>query len=657
MLPSSSAADYDLRLHDDPVTASNGFDMYLENSSWAAGYSDFVLVNGNNSGGSAGTRQAGVVNWNNSTVNFAVEQSNRVAMIVAPDTLVSQSLGSYDVLNVYELWVAPDELTSYTFELDQTAGTANLAFALYDEAGTTYQKSDYVWYRDSSGDGGDEAQTFEFTESGYYGLVVFKRGYSDYGKASAYTLRIGKTPPNLTPFAATGWDYPVVARNDNTAVHGDAHVSTILNGNTYNTYFSQCGINDGPNPAALNNTRYYLDGVYAWWVNYVTINAGQVYFACGSGPMIIRGGRHTIEWRNDWDDQVAELNELDNAYAHQFVWSPMVLGDEAAIARSAPPDRGTMPLPNSDGFVHAGANDYAWVTATCPDNAADDYDLIVYEDYGGAQSGFSVPWIQSGLSGGVVDYGGGAAATTGVKRYPACVEFSGGAAGYTMDAAGSYPGRYATATPVVWTGETLPAGRLVDVFEAELLAGEGYKVKANNVSGGADLVVDIHPPSTPFLNWATAEASLDAGGPGDTELALFSPAEDGRYVFVVHKKGATDKPLTTVYDFTIAYGSTGVDEQEIPDAFALRRNAPNPFNPMTVIKYELPVGGHPVRLEIFAISGQRIRTLVSEIQSAGYHETIWNGKNDAGEQVASGMYFYRLRAGEFQRTEKMTLIK
>ncbi|MBU8871262.1 MAG: T9SS type A sorting domain-containing protein, partial [Gemmatimonadales bacterium] len=227
---------------------------------------------------------------------------------------------------------------------------------------------------------------------------------------------------------------------------------------------------------------------------------------------------------------------------------------------------------------------------------------------------------------------------------------------FTIDAADSYPGRFSGA-PVTWTGETLPSGRLVDVFEVELLLGGGYKVKATNLSGGADLVVDIHPPSATSLDFSTAEFHLDEGSAGENELALISPAENGRYVFIVHKKGSGDKALNAVYDFSVTFGASGVGEEETPTAFALRRNVPNPFNPMTVIKYELPVADNLVTLEIFSISGQRIRTLVSEIQPAGYHEVTWNGRTDTGEQVSTGVYFYRLKAGSFQRTEKMTLLK
>ena len=100
--------------------------------------------------------------------------------------------------------------------------------------------------------------------------------------------------------------------------------------------------------------------------------------------------------------------------------------------------------------------------------------------------------------------------------------------------------------------------------------------------------------------------------------------------------------MAVTYDFAVLVAPSSVGEGVLPTVFALKRNAPNPFNPMTMIKYELPVDGRMVRLEIFNISGKRIRTLVSETQSAGYHEVMWNGKDEQGVQPGSGVYLIRL---------------
>ena len=75
-----------------------------------------------------------------------------------------------------------------------------------------------------------------------------------------------------------------------------------------------------------------------------------------------------------------------------------------------------------------------------------------------------------------------------------------------------------------------------------------------------------------------------------------------------------------------------------PSTFDLQQNYPNPFHPTTQIGYGLPEDGH-VEIAIFNVVGQKISTLVSEIASAGFHYIMWDGRNDAGYAVPSGMYF------------------
>jgi hypothetical protein len=90
--------------------------------------------------------------------------------------------------------------------------------------------------------------------------------------------------------------------------------------------------------------------------------------------------------------------------------------------------------------------------------------------------------------------------------------------------------------------------------------------------------------------------------------------------------------------------------------FRLHQNYPNPFNPETEISYTL-LKDCWVRLTIYNILGQRIKTLVDEYQTAGDKSTHWDGKDDHDYQVASGAYFYRLQAGEYIEIKKMELIK
>ena len=105
--------------------------------------------------------------------------------------------------------------------------------------------------------------------------------------------------------------------------------------------------------------------------------------------------------------------------------------------------------------------------------------------------------------------------------------------------------------------------------------------------------------------------------------------------------------------------ATPVDDDggiSLPSVYQLEQNHPNPFNPQTVISYTLPRTGQ-VSLSIYNLLGQQITTLIDQIQSAGNHSLTWDGIDREGKPVASGVYFYRLRSGDFAQTKKMLLLK
>lgn len=95
---------------------------------------------------------------------------------------------------------------------------------------------------------------------------------------------------------------------------------------------------------------------------------------------------------------------------------------------------------------------------------------------------------------------------------------------------------------------------------------------------------------------------------------------------------------------------------ELPEGFSLSQNYPNPFNPDTRLDYTVPRSEH-VTIEVFNINGQRVRTLVDETVPAGQHSVVWDATSDSGERVASGVYLYRIVAGEVTASKKMTLVK
>jgi len=93
-----------------------------------------------------------------------------------------------------------------------------------------------------------------------------------------------------------------------------------------------------------------------------------------------------------------------------------------------------------------------------------------------------------------------------------------------------------------------------------------------------------------------------------------------------------------------------------PTSFTLSQNYPNPFNPRTQIRFDLPVRTH-VNLVVYNVLGQRVNTLVDEVLSRGQYVVDWDGADQGGSAVSSGIYFYRIEAETFTETRKMVLLK
>ncbi len=171
-----------------------------------------------------------------------------------------------------------------------------------------------------------------------------------------------------------------------------------------------------------------------------------------------------------------------------------------------------------------------------------------------------------------------------------------------------------------------------------------------------------------------------------------SPDEDVRYYSVYRSETSGNYPSTPLAytielnytDATAAVGKTyyyvvtatdfGLNESKysnetsvltkvgdnptnaIPNEFGLAQNYPNPFNPTTAISYQLPTSSHVV-ITVFNTKGQAIKTLVNQEMKAGYHIALWDGTDNAGQSVTSGIYFYQMKAGSFSDMRKMMLVR
>ncbi|KAB2924907.1 MAG: T9SS type A sorting domain-containing protein [Bacteroidetes bacterium] len=144
---------------------------------------------------------------------------------------------------------------------------------------------------------------------------------------------------------------------------------------------------------------------------------------------------------------------------------------------------------------------------------------------------------------------------------------------------------------------------------------------------------------------------------GDTVTAGIGLVVGNSLQELLNNARAAQKEAVTTYGVTLqVLTGVGGGESAIPTAFALEQNYPNPFNPSTTIRFALP-NDASVKLTVYDILGREVRSLVNTDMNAGFHQVVWNGRNNNGSTVASGVYIYRVEAGSFISTKKMMLMK
>jgi len=147
------------------------------------------------------------------------------------------------------------------------------------------------------------------------------------------------------------------------------------------------------------------------------------------------------------------------------------------------------------------------------------------------------------------------------------------------------------------------------------------------------------------------------------ELNTFTETESpGHRLSLVYNDNSTGvmRPSSIhpeVEGTTVSLTNKGeTDSPTLPTEYALVQNYPNPFNPTTKILYSLKNDGY-VELNIYNVLGQNVRNLVSETKPAGTYTVQWDGRDNSGSQVASGVYFYKITSGDFSDIKKMVLMK
>ena len=153
-----------------------------------------------------------------------------------------------------------------------------------------------------------------------------------------------------------------------------------------------------------------------------------------------------------------------------------------------------------------------------------------------------------------------------------------------------------------------------------------------------------------------AKDVVGAGGGPLTSSGISLNGTVGQSVVGV-RSAAGDQVVLRSGFWQPASPTTGVPGEDIPLRPMLLGNAPNPFNPMTEIRFSVGPDAQRARLQVYDLHGRLIQTLLDETVQPGVHSVTWQGRNDRGEQAASGQYFYRLVVGREAFTQKMMLVK
>ncbi len=206
---------------------------------------------------------------------------------------------------------------------------------------------------------------------------------------------------------------------------------------------------------------------------------------------------------------------------------------------------------------------------------------------------------------------------------------------------------------------TIPPGGLVVLSGRDFVNNADLGLYTNNNSFASSSNMED------FVQWGSAGNGREsvASGKGIWTAGEFVPAaaSGSSIEYSGMGNGASTWAETTTP--TLGAENSNVTSVEnpagIPENFSLEQNFPNPFNPSTVIHYTIPQSANLVitRLEIFNLLGQKVRTLVNSKQPSGTYIVTWNGTNDTGKLLATGLYVYRLQAAEFIDMKKMLFMK
>lgn len=362
--------------------------------------------------------------------------------------------------------------------------------------------------------------------------------------------------PNLDYFYRTGWTYPIVPRSAAGATTTWCPVTTTLPGNTSNTYFNWTVENNGSYDAPVSKTYYYVDERFIGYRPVVIAAGASDYIINWDYGPTITGGRHSLYYEIDSDEEVWETSESDNWWGHQFVWSPYALADDTPLYHStAPPHHTAWASPywyNNDGFsfLVQAVHPNKWWSAVgiLPYNAAADYDLRLWDigDYTGSEQGFGGDYLEwSGSGAGSSDFVIVNDNTSAAGTYYAGVINS-------NDQTGSYHIEEATSTKI-YAGTNGPysmsSSAVLDIYEYYMYPAGDYGIRLEQTAGTCNLGMSLYDDETTHCRKSEYMTGgyANSSGDGGNEFMQVTVPDEGFHGLVVWNAGSGDYTKTATY--------------------------------------------------------------------------------------------------------------
>ncbi|HBC47035.1 MAG TPA: hypothetical protein DCZ43_08315 [candidate division Zixibacteria bacterium] len=694
---SDPQTDWDIGLYSD-----SGCIQIVAGSSYIAGYVDFVVSDYNHSPtGWDGVR----VNQYNGTGSCSVEYEDNTEMLTAPGNTGTLTWPADHIAHAWDVYLLAG--TTYDFSLANISGSVDFGIALFQSNGAAYYagRSSATKASDYSGPGEDETFSFTAPTTDYYGFIL----WANNAETGTFNVFI-QTPPEIRsdhPLFITDssqnrkfnqtniyWAVGAVRSDISTdwdiSLYADSNFTQFQAGSSYlagTVDFVVSDYNHSPTGVhGLRANRFsgsdgcrfeYEDGVesiippqttsvltwpaghvaHIWDVYMVsgttwtfTVNnvSGSVDYGMAlfnSNGAAYYAGRSSAQVLADDNgpggSEIFTYTATATDYYGLVVWANNDEGGTFTIdARNDPVLISENPfynIVNNRNFVYNQQNIYWAVTAVRPESGTD-WDLYLYPD-----TLFGTPAAYSAYGGSYVDFVVG--------------DYNHNPLGWQGARANRFAGTGNCQIEYVGTYNMLPSGQstytwlngdhIVAVWDKYLSAGQVLHL---NAAPSTDLDIGLalfkSNGATYFAGRSAADLLSDVNGVGGSEVITYLAPQDDFYGLVLWNNSAVGGTVT----FDVA---TGVDEANtaIPRDYTLSQNYPNPFNAQTTISYSLPQQAL-VTIDIFDILGHKVNTISDGIQPAGYHQAIWDASNQA-----SGMYFYKIKAGQFSETKKMMLVK